>query len=73
MFNSGDGFIISGDTIFRLSVGRWDLPGGDFQVLMNSIKQYILNRKNTSFAVSQSDWRLPYHVKCYNCYHIIYR
>ena len=30
-------FVISGDTLFRLSIGRWDLPGGNYSRLMESI------------------------------------
>jgi len=30
-------FIISGDTLFRLSIGRWDLPGGNYSRLMETI------------------------------------
>ncbi len=32
------GFIIGGDVLFNGSVGRTDLPGGDFTVLVNSIQ-----------------------------------
>lgn len=32
------GFIIGGDVLFNLSVGRTDLPGGDFDTLVNSIQ-----------------------------------
>lgn len=32
----------SGDVIFRESIGRTDLPGGDYQTLMNSIQEQIL-------------------------------
>lgn len=35
-------FVISGDTLFRLSVGRWDLPGGNYSRLMESITTVYL-------------------------------
>ena len=35
---SADKFIISGDVLFEGSVGRTDLPGGDFKTLEQSIK-----------------------------------
>ncbi len=34
-------FIISGDVLFERSIGRTDLPGGDYQTLINSIKQKL--------------------------------
>jgi len=33
-----DNFLITGDTLFAGSIGRTDLPGGDFDLLMNSIQ-----------------------------------
>lgn len=38
----GDGFIIGGDVLFQGSIGRTDLPGGDYDVLMASIKNQFL-------------------------------
>jgi glyoxylase-like metal-dependent hydrolase (beta-lactamase superfamily II) len=35
----GDGFVIAGDTLFQRSIGRTDLPGGDFQTLRKSIRE----------------------------------
>ena len=34
--------VITGDTIFRESVGRTDFPGGSYKQLLNSIKQQLL-------------------------------
>ncbi len=35
-------FALVGDVVFRGSIGRTDLPGGDFQELMSSIRSQIL-------------------------------
>ena len=37
-YHAAGGFIIGGDLLFQLSVGRTDLPGGDFDTLANSIR-----------------------------------
>ncbi|MBS1947360.1 MAG: MBL fold metallo-hydrolase [Bacteroidetes bacterium] len=34
-------FIISGDVLFRMSIGRTDLPGGDFDTLISSINDQL--------------------------------
>lgn len=36
-----NGNLFSGDTIFRESIGRCDLPGGDFNQIISSIEQSI--------------------------------
>ena len=38
----GDGLAFVGDCVFAGSIGRTDLPGGDFQQLMASIRTHIL-------------------------------
>jgi len=38
----GDGYVISGDLIFAGSIGRVDLPGGDYEIIIDSIKEKIL-------------------------------
>lgn len=37
-YNREEKFMIAGDVLFYQSIGRTDLPGGSFEVLMNSIK-----------------------------------
>ncbi|HEX8393204.1 MAG TPA: MBL fold metallo-hydrolase [Longimicrobium sp.] len=38
----GDGVAVVGDVIFAGSIGRTDLPGGDLDTLMESIRQQVL-------------------------------
>ena len=42
LYSKEEKFIISGDVLFKNSIGRTDLPGGDFNVLIESIKTKIL-------------------------------
>ncbi len=39
----GGGMLFSGDTLFRGSIGRTDLPGGDHEQLMRSITERLLD------------------------------
>lgn len=48
----GDGFVIGGDVLFAGSIGRVDLPGGDFEVLMNSIREKFLNLPDDTVVYS---------------------
>ncbi len=41
-----DDFIFTGDTIFSGSIGRFDLPGGSQEVLLNSIKKILSLEEN---------------------------
>ncbi len=34
--------LLAGDTLFRDSIGRTDLPGGNFSQIMQSLKQKLL-------------------------------
>ena len=43
-------FILSGDVLFKNSIGRTDLPGGDFNVLIKSIKNKLLTLDNETIV-----------------------
>lgn len=40
--DEANGFVIGGDVLFKGSIGRTDLPGGDHQTLLRSIKKVLL-------------------------------
>jgi glyoxylase-like metal-dependent hydrolase (beta-lactamase superfamily II) len=40
-YNEEQKFIIAGDVLFNGSIGRTDLPGGDYDTLINSIKNKL--------------------------------
>jgi len=46
------GFILSGDVLFRQSIGRTDLPGGDFETLITNIREklFVLPDEVTVYA-----------------------
>jgi len=38
---SGDGYVLTGDALFNQSIGRTDLPGGDLETLIRSIRERL--------------------------------
>ncbi len=46
----GDGWVISGDTLFQAGIGRTDLPGGDYATLMASIRDKLLTLPDTTIV-----------------------
>jgi len=41
LYNERDGWVIAGDVLFYESIGRTDLPGGDHQTLLKSIRTQL--------------------------------
>ena len=42
LYSKNENFIISGDVLFNNSIGRTDLPGGNYNTLIDTIKNKIL-------------------------------
>jgi glyoxylase-like metal-dependent hydrolase (beta-lactamase superfamily II) len=40
-YNKEQGFVITGDVLFRDTIGRTDLPSGNFNLLMKSIREKV--------------------------------
>lgn len=43
LYSRADGFVITGDALFRGSIGRTDLAGGNYSQLINSIRSQLLS------------------------------
>jgi hydroxyacylglutathione hydrolase len=48
----GPGMVFSGDVLFNGSIGRTDLPGGDFATLMSSIQTQLLSLPDSTVVYS---------------------
>ena len=45
-YSKKNNLLIGGDVIFKGSIGRTDLPGGDYEILIESINKEILPLPN---------------------------
>jgi hydroxyacylglutathione hydrolase len=51
-YSAANKFVISGDVLFKNSVGRSDLPGGNHELLIKSIKENLLTLPNDTAVYS---------------------
>lgn len=59
--------VFSGDTLFQLSVGRTDFPGGDYNQIVNSVKNILFNLpENTEVYPGHGDKTSIGYEKKYN-------
>lgn len=52
LYSAEGGFALVGDVIFQASIGRTDLPGGDFRQLIDSIRREILSLPDATRLLS---------------------
>lgn len=52
LWNKADGYVISGDVLFKNSIGRTDLPGGDFDLLMRSLNKTMMSLPDQTIVYS---------------------
>ena len=50
LYNQSDGWVIGGDVLFYESIGRTDLPGGDHQTLLRSIRSQLFVLPNETIV-----------------------
>ena len=51
--------VFSGDVLFQGSVGRTDLPGGDWPTLLESIRSLVDGLPAETHGLSRATWASP--------------
>lgn len=51
LYNEENNVIFTGDTLFRLSIGRYDMPGGDGRQLLNNIAAKLMTLPEETIAL----------------------
>ena len=50
LYSEADKFVITGDVLFKGSIGRTDLPGGDYDAIMKSISTKLLTLPDDTYV-----------------------
>lgn len=51
-YNAAAGYVIAGDALFQGSIGRTDLPGGNYDLLIKNIKEKLLTLPDDTIVYS---------------------
>ncbi len=51
-YQKEEGVVFGGDVLFKEGIGRTDLPGGDYDTLINSIRQHLLTLPDATIVYS---------------------
>lgn len=63
-----ENILFTGDTLFQESIGRTDLPGGDMETLIRSLRKLVILPENTQVYPGHGYPTTIYHEKQYNPY-----
>lgn len=55
LYCADSNFLIAGDALFRGSIGRTDLPGGNYSTLVNSVKEKLLTLPDSTLVLPGHD------------------
>ncbi len=66
LFNREKSILFSGDTLFHESIGRWDLEGGDYKSLLQSVEKLLLLPSNTIVYPGHGQTTTIAHERDYN-------
>jgi glyoxylase-like metal-dependent hydrolase (beta-lactamase superfamily II) len=51
-YAAADQFVIAGDALFQMSIGRTDLPGGDYDTLIQAIRTKLFTLSGETLVYS---------------------
>lgn len=69
LYNAAQGILFSGDSLFKMSIGRTDLPGGNYATLINSLTKKVMTLPDATVVYpGHGPSTTIEHEKMYNAY-----